>query len=456
MADEFFLTINIAMTIYAILAAIIFWFSWRKRSDILFIFIGAIVYSIGHTFLIFKHFNDFFSFIGNGVILLALIIVIFGIIIDYWKLIVKSRKENVIFIISFAITIIVATVSIILFNIFHLLDILNAIMLPMIALLSLSIYFITRIYQKEQTITRLSTTFTLITATLTASSAILAVYFDWGLALNIILSFIFQTFIMIIGLAAIVEERITHSEEKYRLLSEQLEEKVIDRTKQLETVNTELETFSYSVSHDLRSPLRSISGFANILQKEFALELGEEGRSYIKRIMANTNRMSELINDLLDLAHISRSDLFPEMINLSEIANEIMTNLKQINPGRNIDFVVEEEMLAKCDAKLIRIVLENLLSNAVKFTKNIECAKICFEMIEQDNEIAFSIRDNGVGFDMAYNEKLFGLFQRLHSSEEFEGTGVGLVTVKRIIDRHLGKIWAEAKVDEGATFYFRL
>lgn len=444
------------MAAFSFNALLVFWLTWRKRPDFIYMFIGLIFYTLGHIFLIIKHYIDLFTYLGNAVILLALLIVAVSSVIEYVKLIVTTKKEKNIFGITIAFTVVGSAIAIIIFYVFDILSILNAIMLPMIFLLIPSTFFILRIYIKQQTITRLFIFSAFISATLAAISTILAAYYEWGLASNIALNFVFQTFILTGGLSALAEAAVSDSDEKYRLLSEQLEEKVIDRTRQIEMVNTELEAFSYSVSHDLRTPLRSISGFANILKKEYGIDLDEKGQDYINRIMDNTERMNELINDLLDLAHISRTDFIIEEINLTKITNEIILNFKQLYPERDIDFNIEEDIIANCDAKLIRIVIENLLSNAVKFTRTKQSAKIVFETMEQDNQRVYVIRDDGIGFDMAYYEKLFGLFQRLHSSKEFEGTGIGLVTVKRIIERHKGKIWAEAKVDEGATFYFTL
>ena len=447
MADEFLLAVNIAMATYAFIASFIFWFSWRKRPDFIYLFIAIIIYSIGHTILIIKHFNQIFQYIGNAIILVALLVLVVSIIIEYIVIMVKSRKEKVILGIATLLTILFGAITIILFYVFNILTYLNTVMIAMIVLLVPSTFFMLRIYLKQQSITRLFFFSAFIAATLASLSTIFAVYFEWGLAVNIALNFIFQTFIMTAGLAAIAEQRIIASEEKYRILSEHLEEKVTERTLQLENLNKELESFSYSVSHDLRTPLRSIAGFTKILKEEFNIKLGDEGMDYVNRVLDNTERMDELINDLLDLAQISQADFIIENVDLNSIAERIIENLKIMNPSREIIYTVDENITAQCDSKLIKIVLENLLSNAVKFTKTKDQAKISFGII---------IKDNGIGFDMHYYEKLFGLFQRLHSRKNFEGTGVGLTTVKRIIDRHSGQIWAESEVDKGATFYFTL
>ncbi|MCG3254182.1 MAG: hypothetical protein KAX09_10040, partial [Candidatus Heimdallarchaeota archaeon] len=246
-----------------------------------------------------------------------------------------------------------------------------------------------------------------------------------------------------------IEQRITNSEENYKKLSESQEELVFERTQ-------ELEAFSYSVSHDLRTPLRSIAGFSKALKDDFSNQLDEKGIDYLSRIINSTNRMNEIIRDMLELAQISRSDFIYEHVNLSKIITEIMNNLSQLYQEQDIVFDIQGNIYAKCDAKLIRIALENLLSNAFKFSKEKTEISVSFGVEELDDTRIFFVKDQGVGFDMKYYDKLFGLFQRLHSNDDFEGTGIGLIIVKRIIDRHKGEVWAESKVDKGATFYFTL
>jgi len=224
----------------------------------------------------------------------------------------------------------------------------------------------------------------------------------------------------------------------------------------LERKNKELEAFSYSVSHDLRSPLRAIDGFTQALQEDFAHLLPEDGKKYLQRVCAATQRMGELIDDLLSLSRVTRQELRYEQVNLSALANSVAENLQRNAPERDAHFVIAEKLTATGDAQLLRIVLENLLGNAWKYSGNRAGAMIEFGACEHGGARAFFIRDNGAGFDMTYVNKLFGAFQRLHSANEFPGTGIGLATVYRIIDRHGGKVWAEGAVGKGASFYFTL
>ncbi len=226
------------------------------------------------------------------------------------------------------------------------------------------------------------------------------------------------------------------------------------RTAQLEAANKELEAFSYSVSHDLRTPLRSIDGFSQVLQEDSAARLDEEGRGHLRRIRAATARMAQLIDDLLHLARVSRAELQSVPVDLAAVAQGIIAELRQREPGRAVEFVCADPALVRGDPALLRIVLENLLGNAWKFTASRRPARIEFGVAQQDGRPAYFVRDNGAGFDMTYADKLFGAFQRLHSAKEFEGTGIGLATVQRIIHRHGGRVWAESTVDKGATFYF--
>jgi signal transduction histidine kinase len=251
-----------------------------------------------------------------------------------------------------------------------------------------------------------------------------------------------------------------------RDLNAKLEERVVERTAQLQTSNKELESFSYSVSHDLRAPLRAISGFSEALNDEYADVLGEDGKHYLTRIQGNTRRMGQLIDDLLSLASITRRELKQQDVDLSKLAGEIADELRAQEPQRRVEFEIEEQARARGDAGLLKIVLANLLGNAWKFTSALAEAKIQFGVLDQtplsqdengekrQGEKVFFVRDNGAGFNMTYANKLFGAFQRLHSVAEFPGTGIGLATVQRIIHRHGGRIWAEAEVDKGAAFFF--
>ncbi|TET16261.1 MAG: PAS domain S-box protein [Dehalococcoidia bacterium] len=246
------------------------------------------------------------------------------------------------------------------------------------------------------------------------------------------------------------------AEEEIRSLNEELEQRVIERTTQLQAVNKELEAFAYSVSHDLRAPLRSMEGFSQVLLEDYADWLDTQGRDYLQRVRSASQRMGELINDLLNLSRVTRSELRRETVDLSALAQTIATELRQSQPERRVEFIITPGLVVTGDATLLRAALENLLENAWKFTKKRPRARIEFGYAETGGQSAYFVRDNGVGFDMAYAGKLFGAFQRLHSSNEYEGTGIGLATVQRIIHRYGGNIWAESAVDQGATFHFTL
>ena len=239
-------------------------------------------------------------------------------------------------------------------------------------------------------------------------------------------------------------------------LQGELEQRVAERTAQLEAANSELEAFSYSVSHDLRAPLRSIEGFSNALLEDYAPKLDETGRDYLQRIRAASKRMSALIDALLELARVARSDISRTSVNLSAMAQEIAAELKQGAGERDVTFRINPGLECLGDANLLRVALENLLSNAWKFTSGKSVATITFDSMSDRGETVFFVRDTGAGFDMAYVDRLFAAFQRLHSAREFPGTGIGLATVRRIINRHGGRVWAESKEGEGATFFFTL
>ncbi|MBQ12426.1 MAG: PAS domain-containing sensor histidine kinase [Planctomyces sp.] len=224
----------------------------------------------------------------------------------------------------------------------------------------------------------------------------------------------------------------------------------------LEAANKELEAFSYSVSHDLRAPLRSINGFSQALMDDCADELGETGLAYLRRVRASSERMAELIDDLLQLSRITRSEMKREDVDLSRIAASAAADIQAAQPERQVKFKIIPDLANQGDERLLRVVLENLLSNSWKFTAKQPQGEIKFGVEECGGVPAYYVRDNGAGFDMAYTSKLFGAFQRLHAASEFEGTGVGLAIVQRVIHRHGGRIWAEGAVGEGATFYFTL
>jgi PAS domain S-box-containing protein len=225
---------------------------------------------------------------------------------------------------------------------------------------------------------------------------------------------------------------------------------------QLEVVNRELEAFSYSVSHDLRAPLRSIDGFSSALMEDYADKLDEEGIGHLRRIRAATQRMAQLIDDLLKLARVSRSEMRTEAVDLSAMANGILDECRKAEPSRQVECVVQTDMVGHGDQRLLSLVLENLLGNAWKFTSKTPRAKIEFAAAAQDGEVVYFVRDNGAGFDMAYADKLFGAFQRLHAAADFPGIGVGLATVQRIVHRHGGRVLADGAEGKGATFSFTL
>ncbi len=235
-----------------------------------------------------------------------------------------------------------------------------------------------------------------------------------------------------------------------------LELRVAKRTMELEAINKELEAFSYSVSHDLRAPLRSIDGFSNKILKEYNELFDEQGKDYFSRVMKASRHMGHLIDDLLKLARYSRVEMHLEKINLSVLAESIATELKESNPERKASFRIQDSMITYGDRSLIQIALQNLLNNAWKYSKNEPNADIEFGTMKEDGRVTYFIRDNGVGFDMHYVDKLFGAFQRLHSQSEFEGIGIGLATVQRIIRRHQGNIWADSEVNKGTTFFFTI
>jgi PAS domain S-box-containing protein len=234
------------------------------------------------------------------------------------------------------------------------------------------------------------------------------------------------------------------------------EDELKQRTIDLEASNKELEAFSYSVSHDLRAPLRSITGFSNVLLEDYVDELDNEGKSYLKKISDSGELMGHLMDDLLKLSRVTRGDLTMEKFDVSTMAQKIINDLAKDEPKRNVKVTIAPNMSAIGDKNLLGLVLQNLLGNAWKYTSKTAEPRIEIGIVEQTGKQAYFVRDNGVGFDMTYANKLFQPFQRLHKATEFAGTGIGLATVQRIIRRHGGEVWAEAKVGEGATFYFTL
>jgi PAS domain S-box-containing protein len=245
-------------------------------------------------------------------------------------------------------------------------------------------------------------------------------------------------------------------EDEIQKLNASLEKRVEERTKELENANKELESFAYSVSHDLRAPLRGIDGWSQALVEDYQDKLDEKGQNILSRIRSETQRMGQLIDDLLKFSRETRGELKLEDVDLTRIVQTVTVRLQQANPGRQIKFLTQQDLHARCDSHLMEMALSNLLENAVKFTSKTEQPLILFGEILQQGKKVYFVRDNGVGFDMAHVDKLFKVFQRLHKPSEYPGTGIGLATVQRIINRHGGRIWVEAQIDVGATFYFTL
>jgi signal transduction histidine kinase len=239
-------------------------------------------------------------------------------------------------------------------------------------------------------------------------------------------------------------------------LNASLEARVAERTAQLEAANGELESFAYSVSHDLRAPLRGIDGWSLALLEDYGGRLDDRARRYLDRVRQETQRMGMLIDDLLELSRVTRSEMHQSPVDLSAIAEHIAAHQTELHPGRAIAFSIEPDLKARGDARLLEVALTNLLENAVKFTARREQARIEFGAARQNGHRGFYVRDNGVGFDPRHAGMLFGPFQRLHKASEFPGTGIGLATVQRVIHRHGGEVWAESEPDRGATFGFSL
>lgn len=258
----------------------------------------------------------------------------------------------------------------------------------------------------------------------------------------------------VVGVFAAARDVTERKKNEERILS--LNRSLEHTANELSAINKELEAFSYSVSHDLSAPLRSIDGFSQAIVDDYGDILDENGKDYLQRIRKGSQRMAQLIDDMLKLSRITRGDMQRVTIDLSGMVQSIVSELQQQQPEREVRFRIAQEVVASADPRMLRMALDNLLGNAWKFTSKSPCAEIEFGVTEHEGALAYFVRDNGAGFDMTYASKLFGAFQRLHSTTEFPGTSIGLAIVQRIIRRHGGTVWAQAEVNKGATFYFTL
>jgi light-regulated signal transduction histidine kinase (bacteriophytochrome) len=270
------------------------------------------------------------------------------------------------------------------------------------------------------------------------------------------LAFVLTTSLLLYGLFSTELARRKKVEDEIQRLNADLEKQVEERTCQLEEAYRELEAFTYSMSHDLLSPLRGLDGFSQILLEDYASEIDDTGKEHLNRIRLATRRMDHLINALLKLSRVTQSKMEIQPVNLSDIARHVANNLQITHPQCKVEWVIAPDIIVSADLGLMRILIANLLDNAWKFTSKKAQARIELGKMERNGRVVCFVRDDGVGFDMAYAGKLFGDFQRLHPDSDFEGMGVGLALAWRILKRHGGRIWAEAEMDKGATFYFYL
>jgi light-regulated signal transduction histidine kinase (bacteriophytochrome) len=273
--------------------------------------------------------------------------------------------------------------------------------------------------------------------------------------------FVFVSSVLLYLLVSLLQRRndaalraLSERESDIRRMNAELERRVAQRTEQLEATNRELESFAYAVSHDLRAPLRSMSGFSQLLQDSPTNALDEKSRHYLQRISDASKRMSTLIEDLLSLSRINRAELAPRHIDFTQLVADVGAVIRERHPDRTVELQIEPGMTLAGDHRLLKIAMENLLDNAFKYTKHTAAAQVTVGTQTDEHGRTFYVRDNGIGFDMAYSSKLFGPFQRLHSDSQYPGTGIGLVTVQRILARHGGRIWVDAELNLGAVFYF--